>query len=278
MKIIISHDVDHLYLKEHVTDSFIWGLVYRGIKNTIQGNISLITFLKRFPGRLNRIKELHEFNKNAGVKETFFFGMRNGLNLSYDWKDTKPFIDYLLKEEVLVGMHGMGHNSYEMLLEEANRFKTMLPRHYPLGIRNHYLRMDNNTLGNMDKIGFLFDSTYYNSDNPAYCYADTAFLHGNIWEIPIGLMDAGFVPDNSKELIDIKIKTLAKIQKAENNNQPFFVVNFHDIYYSEAYNVYKQWYEWLISYFVEQNYEFIDFAIAVKILNNQPANEGHFHQ
>lgn len=272
MKIIISHDVDHLFLREHLKDSFLLGNLYRGLKQVAEGNISLNTFLKRFPAQLNRIKELHEFNKKAGIRETFFFGMRKGLNLSYDWKDTQPFIDYLLKEKVLIGMHGMGYNSFDLLQEEANRFKTMLPKHYPLGIRNHYLRMDESTLGIMEKIGFLFDSTYYTTDNAKYHAADSVFLQGNIWEIPINIMDAGYVSNNQKELIDIKIKTLAKIQKAENNNQPFFVINFHDLYFSDAYPVYKQWYEWLISYFLEQNYEFIDFLQALQILNKQTVN------
>jgi peptidoglycan/xylan/chitin deacetylase (PgdA/CDA1 family) len=277
MKIIISHDVDHLFLKEHLKDSFLLGNLYRSLKQVAEGNISLNTLLKRFPAQLNRVKELHEFNKKAGIKETFFFGMRKGLNLSYDWKDTQPFIDYLVKEKVLIGMHGMGYNSFDLLKEEANRLKTMLPKHYPLGIRNHYLRMDESTLGIMEKIGFLFDSTYYTTDDAKYHTADAVFLQGNIWEIPINIMDAGFVSNNQKELIDIKIKTLAKIQKAENNNQPFFVINFHDLYFSDAYPVYKQWYEWLISYFLEQNYEFIDFLQALQILNKQTVNADRFN-
>lgn len=272
MKIIISHDVDHLFLKEHLKDSFLLGNLYRSLKYLAKGNISLNTFFKRFPSQLNRVKELHEFNKQAGVKATFFFGMRKGLNLSYHWKDTQPYIDYLLKENVLIGLHGMAYNSQELLLEEASRLKTMLPLQYPLGIRNHYLRMEEGTLGIMEKIGFLFDSTYYTTDNTKYCAADSVFLQGNIWEIPINIMDAGFVSNNQKELIDIKIKTLAKIKKAENNNQPFFVINFHDLYFSDAYPVYKQWYAWLISYFQEQNYEFIDFLQALQILNKQPIN------
>ncbi len=277
MKIIISHDVDHLFLKEHFKDSFLLGNLYRSLKQLAEGNISLNTLLKRFPAQLNRVKELHEFNKKAGIRETFFFGMRKGLNLSYEWKDTQPFIDYLLKEKVLIGMHGMGYNSFDLLQEETNRFKTMLPKHYPLGIRNHYLRMDEISLGIMEKIGFLFDSTYYTTDNTKYHAADSVFLQGSIWEIPINIMDAGFVSNNKKELIDIKIKTLAKIQKAENNNQPFFVVNFHDLYFSDAYPVYKQWYEWLISYFLEQNYEFIDFLQALQILNKQTVNADRFN-
>lgn len=277
MKIIISHDVDHLFLKEHFKDSFLLGNLYRSLKQLAEGNISLNTLLKRFPAQLNRVKELHEFNKKAGIRETFFFGMRKGLNLSYEWKDTQPFIDYLLKEKVLIGMHGIGYNSFDLLQEETNRFKTMLPKHYPLGIRNHYLRVDESTLGIMEKIGFLFDSTYYTTDNTKYHAADSVFLQGNIWEIPINIMDAGFVSNNKKELIDIKIKTLAKIQKAEKNNQPFFVVNFHDLYFSDAYPVYKQWYEWLISYFLEQNYEFIDFLQALQILNKQTVNADRFN-
>ncbi len=278
MKIIVSHDVDHLYIKEHFKDTFLLGLFYKAVKNVIRGNISYKVFFKRFSYKLNRVKELHDFNKKAGVKETFFFGMRKGLNLSYQWEDTKPYIDYLLKEDVLIGMHGMGFHSFELLKEEKARLKTMLPKQYPLGIRNHYLRMNDNTLHYMDKNGFLFDSTYYNTEDSKYHFSDNVFLGGNIWEIPINIMDAGFVSNYINNPEGLKIKTIEKIKEAEEKGQPFFVINFHDLYFSDAYADYKQWYEWLIMFLSGKKYDFINFNEAVQILNNQRINEDSLHQ
>ncbi len=269
MKIIISHDVDHLYLKEHLRDSFLLGCIYRGVKNLFQGNISLKTFRKRFPAKLNRVKELHAFNKKNGIRETFFFGMRKGLNLSYHWKDAAPFIEYLLKEEVLVGLHGMGYNSFDLLQEEMSRIKTLLPENYPLGIRNHYLRMDENSLGIMDKNGFLFDSSYYKTSGGKYAAADALFLHGKLWEIPINIMDAGFISNFKNNTGQLKHAAIQKLKEAEDNKQPYFVINFHDLYYSDAYPDFKDWYEWMLSYLVEQKYAFINFAQAVQELNDQ---------
>ncbi len=259
MKIIISHDVDHLFLKEHLKDTFLLGNFYRSLKNLAQGNITFKAFLKRFSRELNRIRSLHEFNKANGVKETFFFGMRKGLNLSYNWQDTKPFIEYLIREEVLVGIHGMGYNSFDLLNEESNRLKTLLPLSYPLGIRTHYLRMDDNTLSIMEKIGFLYDSTQYILKNP--------FLHGKMWEIPINIMDAGFISSYRISLEELKKKTINKIQEAQSRSLPFFVINFHDIYYSDSYPLHKAWYEWLVSYFKNAGNQFVNFAEAIDLLN-----------
>ena len=259
MKIIVSHDVDHLYLKDHLADTYIPGVFLKGFRAMLRENISMKQFAKRFSFKLNNVKELHQFNKQYRVKETFFFGMRTGLNLSYNWQQAKPFIQYLLDENVLIGLHGMGYESSELLKEEAMRLKTMLPENYSLGIRNHYLRKNDDTFRIINDAGFAFDSTEYKIALP---YKDS-----DLWEIPISIMDAGFISPTANDLNAIKQKTLEIFEQAIAERLPFFVINFHDVYFSDAYPDNRNWYTWLIEYLHANKFEFIDFSEAIKFLN-----------
>jgi len=261
MDIIVSHDVDHLYLSEHLTDTYIPGLLLRSIKGVVKGGISPRKLPGRFSSKLNRVKELRAFNKSFGIKETYFFGMRKGLNLSYHYTAAKPYIEFLLKEEgVLVGLHGMGYNNKELLKEEKERLESFLPAGYQLGIRNHYLRKDKNTLHFMSELGFAFDSTEYHLEQPRKI--------GEMWEIPISVMDAGFIGLYKNDFEVIKQKSLRMLQEAEEKNLPYFVINFHDAYFNEAYPDYKNWYEWFIAYLHEKQYRFVNFLDAKNKLNN----------
>ena len=265
MKIIVSHDVDHLYITEHFTDTFLPGSVLRTAKSLFRSSINLKEALKRYSFKVNRVKELHEFNAAHGVRETFFFGMRNGLNLSYNHTKAYPLIQYLLDNEVLVGLHGQGFNSIELLKEEQDRIQKILPNGYPLGIRNHYLRQDENTFNIMSQLGFLYDSTDYFMEAPR--------MIGDMWEIPISVMDAGFISHYSNDMDLLKERTAEKINEALKKDLPFFVINFHDIFFNEGYPDFYKWYKWLIPFLAERDMEFINFSQAVKELNAHPVHQ-----
>ncbi len=262
MKIIISHDVDHLYLAEHLKDTFLPGSIIRTSKSLLKGAINIKQAFSRYSSQLNRVRELHEYNAAYGVRETFFFGMRKGLNLSYDYQRSFSLIKYLVDQDVLVGLHGMGYNSIELLREEMQRIQSALPAGYPLGIRNHYLRKDSNTLNYMSQLGFRFDSTNYELAPPHQI--------GSMWEIPISIMDAGFLSHYANDSDDLKRRTTEKINEAMSQSLEYFVINFHDIFFNQGYPDFMRWYTWLIPYLKEREFEFVDFSEAVLYLNENP--------
>lgn len=265
MKIIVSHDVDHLYITEHFTDTFLPGSILRTAKSLFRSSISLKEAMQRYSFKVNRVKELHAFNKMHGVKETFFFGMRNGLNLSYNYTKAYPLIQYLLQEEVLVGLHGQGFNSHDLLKEEMQRISKVLPAGYPLGIRNHYLRQDEHTQNIMSQLGFRYDSTDYFLEAPRKI--------GAMWEVPISVMDAGFISHYSNNMDLLKERTAEKINEALTKDLPYFVINFHDIFFNEGYPDFYKWYKWLIPFLAEREMEFVNFSEAVTELNARPVHQ-----
>ena len=263
MKIITSHDVDHLHWFEHIKDTYALGVMYRSLKALGFGEskVSIGTLINRFfPLENNRVREINEFNKEHGVTATFFFGMRNGLKLSYPWKKAKPYIEYLIQEGAHVGLHGMAFDSLKELEEEKKRIESLLPKNYVFGVRNHYLRKNEDTLNYFNELGFLFDSTHYNLDQP--------FKVGNMWEIPIAYMDADRINHGVNDFEEIKQKTLERIEEANASNVPYFVINFHDVYFTNGYKHHLNWYKWIIPFLIEKGYEFTTFKEAVNELSS----------
>ncbi|MCL3779156.1 hypothetical protein EMN47_02035 [Prolixibacteraceae bacterium JC049] len=252
MKVIVSHDVDHLYWGEHFFDRFLFGSIYRAFKEVLSNRESLLNVASRFLDfRLNNIDELILFDKQYGVKPTYFFGMDNALSLSYDYKKTELYINKVLESGGFVGLHGIDYNSKLHMSREKERLQKMLPEEYCFGIRNHYLRQSEKTKQIQFELGYLYDSTDYNDAPPSRI--------GNFLEFPISVMDVTIEREANYSLKEMKAITLKLIETFDDMNKPYFVVNFHDVYYRDSYSRMKQWYEWLIEYLYLQNYTFTSF-------------------
>ncbi len=157
MKVIISHDVDHLYASEHIfKDLFIEKLWIRSVMHFLKSKISIKTMLYRLGmplvhNRMNRIDELMAFDKQHNISATYFFGMRNGLGLSYSQKSVHDWIKKVYENGFDVGVHGIDYSDYEKMQREHDDFEKMLDV-CSFGIRNHYVRYDDDTFQKMSRI------------------------------------------------------------------------------------------------------------------------------
>lgn len=266
MKIIISHDVDHLYNKDHLTRDLIFPkLVIRSLMHVFQKKITFSTFLYRvrsvFERRLNRIQEVMEIDKKCGVPSVFFFGMNQGLGMSYKPEEAKKMIDDVLKNGFSVGVHGIEFQNQGGITEEYERFKGMCPK-INFGIRTHYVRFDEQTFAKFAEAGYLYDSSEFNKE---HLEIKAPYKVGAMWEFPLHIMDGYVVPFGDLEAG--KRNTIAAIQEAESKNMPYCTILYHDYQYNEkTYPAEKAWYDWLLSYLREQNYEFISYEEAIKEL------------
>lgn len=265
MKIILSHDVDHLNWSEHyLKDFFVFGRIYRNFKGLIYSQINKKTFIKRskFWGRINRIPELVEFYEKKGIKASFFFGMRNALGLNYNYLNAKQYIDLLSNNGHSVNIHGIEYKNPKLINTEINRFLDLTGMK-PQGFRTHYLRWSGFTYELLNDIGYLYSSSQLGIFHP--------FKIGNVWEFPISIMDVRLI-ENAQNNLDLNYwnhKTFCQIKDAEEKGIPFFVINFHDLYFDESFIIIKNWFESLITYFIQHDYEFVSFNEAVKELNSK---------
>ncbi len=267
MKIIVSHDVDHLNVREHLKDLYFPKLWVRSFLELIHHKISLKTFWNRlvivFSKRIHRIPELCEYDRNNGVKATYFFGMAHALGMVYNPQNALPWIRYVELQGNDVGVHGCDYQHLEAICKEHDSF-VKLTGNSSFGIRNHYVRYDDDTFNKMNCAGYIFDSSEFNKEKPTY---KKPYKVGDLWEFPLAIMD-GYVVHYDLE--ESKKIVVGLIKNCLDNGSDFLTVLFHDSYFNnDCYPVEKAFYEWFIKYVKSLGIEFVSYKEAIKELDNE---------
>jgi hypothetical protein len=152
MKVIFSHDIDHLTVKEHLSDTIIPKFIIRNKIELFTGKISFKEFnlriKKLFKNKLNNIEELIKYNEKHDIPGTFFIGVNNGVGLNYSLELASEWISFITKSGVDCGVHGIAYDKYEDVKKEYDLFKSISGL-TDFGIRMHYLRNDKNTFSNL---------------------------------------------------------------------------------------------------------------------------------
>lgn len=269
MKIIVSHDVDHLYAAEHVfKDLILEKMAIRSAFQLFRREIGSQTFFYRvtmlFRGRMNRIAEVMEFDKQHHIPSVFFFGMDHVLGMSYSKDTAIPYIEYVMKNGFDVGVHGVEYIDAKKIVKEHDAFKSLSQKR-DFGVRNHYVRFDDYTFEKMAEAGYLFDSTFFNKDE---IEIKAPYKVGNMWEFPLYIMD-GYVCEQGK-LDEGLEKTYAIIQKADQMGMPYCTILFHDYQFDDWFDPErKAWYVKTIEYCEQNGYEFISYRDAIRELEHE---------
>ncbi|NLF52150.1 MAG: hypothetical protein GX577_13540 [Leptolinea sp.] len=267
MKIIVSHDVDHLTVWEHSYDLVLPKFLVRAILEYGFNKISLHELIERLKcfraNKWENIAELMAFNKAHHIPATFFLGVAHGKGMCYSLKNVEPWINRIRSEGFHAGLHGVAYNSESAIQKEHRLFKEISGTD-TFGIRMHYLRNDPKTLNLLAEAGYAFDATVYDQADP--------FRIGSMWEFPIHVMD-GRVVQNKKiagkpNFKTIQENTIRIIEQSRKSGNRYFSLLFHDRYYSEAFQVFKSWYEWVISYLQEEGYQFSNYLDAMNELQS----------
>lgn len=266
MKIIVSHDVDHLYRSDHFRDLIYPKLWIRSTLELAKKEIGVREWYHRmgspFNSVRNRIDEVLSFDKRYNVESSFFFGMAKGLGMNYDAKKTPDIIKKVEKKGFHAGVHGIAYNDYGGMVKEYDEF-CKLNNHTPNGIRMHYVRFDNSTFQLLSKVGYKFDSSEFDKEN-GYLIKNP-YKIGNMWEFPLVMMD-GYLPPR---LDDMKKKSLEIIEEAEKEGLEYLTLLFHDYLFSDGYNTNREWYKWIISWLAENDYEFVSYNEAINELEGK---------
>ncbi len=264
MKIIISHDVDHLYPREHIfKDLIIEKMWVRSLIHLCQRKISFKTFIYRlsilFRKKMHNIDELMEFDEKHKIPSVFFFGMDNVLGMSYTRAKAKDVLLRVKAKGFDIGVHGVDYLSSSKIKREHDYFEE-LSGMSDFGVRNHYVRFDDDTFKKQNDAGYIFDSTWFNKKNVEL---RAPYKVGNMWEFPLHIMDAYVcIPGKVEEGIN---NTIEMIKKAESLGMPYCIILFHDTGFNDSYDPeLKQWYEKTILFLEENNYEFISYRDAIK--------------
>lgn len=263
MKIIVSHDVDHLYASDHLNDLIypkLWVRETLAVLH-IRGSISFREWILRIISPLKLVRhhvyEVMDFDEKHGVPSVFFFGMAQGLGMSYRPEKAAPVIRAVRDRGFDAGVHGIDYISKDGICAEHDRFASVSEMS-GFGIRMHYVRFDDNTFQTLSDAGYLFDSSEF--DKATGCLLKAPYKLGNMWEFPLCVMDT-YLPYDRQDIVR---RTLELVEKGERLGLPYFAVLFHDYHYCGSYSVTKDWYQWLIEWFISNGYEFISYRDAIK--------------
>ncbi|MDD3919723.1 MAG: hypothetical protein PHO41_00895 [Eubacteriales bacterium] len=263
MQIIITHDVDHLMWHDHLTDLYYPKLWVRESLSLLRRRISAKEWALRMTlpchRELHHIAEVMRTDKEHGVPSTFFFGMANGLGLSYSRKQALSAIRMVQENGFTAGIHGIAYGDANGMRAEYEAFAA-LTGHAPQGIRMHYVREGEHTLQLLSDTGYRFDSTVF--DKQARCCIKAPYPVDDMWEFPLTVMDS-YLPYDAQKCKQI---TTDILRRAEADNIGYCTILFHDIYFSPAYPVYRDWYTWLLGYCRQQGYGFTGFQEAIEAL------------
>jgi hypothetical protein len=268
MKIIISHDVDHLDASDHLfRDLILEKLWVRSFLHLCQGRISLKTFFHRltilFHNRMNRIEEVMEFDRAHGIPSVFFFGMDNVLGMSYPRKKAAPVIRHVLERGFDVGVHGVDYQNGEKIKAEHDAFRDVSGLQQ-FGLRNHYVRFEDASFEKMEQAGYQFDSTWFNKQE---LEIRAPYKVGDMWEFPLHIMD-GYICHQGKLEQGLQ-DTFAAIRKAEALGMPYCTILFHDYQFDDGFDPQlKRWYEETVRFCEENHYGFISYRDAIKELES----------
>ncbi|MEI6747545.1 MAG: hypothetical protein ACOYMF_07080 [Bacteroidales bacterium] len=268
MKVIVSHDVDHLTFWEHKKDLIIPKFFIRNTVECLTGHISLAEAVARggviFSNRWHRLQEVMAFDKIEQIPASFFFGVNNGVGLTYNLHDAAIWIHNVIDEGFDVGVHGIDFQQLEDIQKEFSTFQSISGKKQ-FGIRMHYLRQSSETISHLNKAGYLFDSTVRAMESP--------YKSGGMWEFPLHIMDGDIIEHgkrySSKSLKEAQDLTRSAIDQVYEKQIDYLTVLFHDRYFDDNFSVWKDWYLWIIEYLKSLKVEFVGYVQAVAELNNQ---------
>ncbi len=271
MKIIISHDVDHLHGTDHLADLYYPKLWVRETLQLLRGRIPAATWARRMAIPLHRdinhLAELMRFDRDNGIPSTFFFGMDKGLGMSYNRQKAQKAIMAVQDAGFATGVHGIAYEDDTAMQAEYQAF-TALTGAPPQGIRMHYVRRSANTLQSLSTIGYAFDSTEFDKTK-GYCIK-APYPVGAMWEFPLTIMDS-YLPYHAQEA---KTLTMDILRQTAAKDIGFCTILLHDTNYGSAYPVYRDWYHWLTDYCQQQGHSFISFQDAIEELSHHEPKNG----
>lgn len=266
MKIIVSHDVDHLFRNDHYKDLTYPKLWIRSTAEFIKREYGTKEWLRRMCSPIyrkqNYIFDVMEFDRQYQVPSAFFFGMEKGLGMSYEYSSVKDIAKQVEDAGFDIGVHGISFEHFPAMKKEHDRFLQITNRKN-FGIRIHYVRFAQNTFSGLERCGYLFDSTEFDKEK-GYLIKEP-YKVGQMWEFPLTIMD-GYLP---KKIEDKKLRTLDIVEKARKQSLSYLTLLFHDCYFCDAYIAEKEWYKWIIQWFDDNGYEFISYRDAISELEKK---------
>lgn len=280
MKVIISHDVDHLSAREHARDLIVPKFVARFGIEWLLGYAKWrevgLAAKALWTDHWQHIEEVMDFDEGHSVPSTFFVAVENGRKLCYALTDAKEWITRIRNRGFDVGVHGIEYKSLDKLHAELSRFREIAGqdsvgvRFHNIGFSPSSVQLSDSDVLNLKRVGYSFSSTTFDDAGP---WASDAF-----WEFPIHLMDGHVFrvgrPWKNRTLEQMKESTVGRLRDAAARGVSYFSLLFHDGYFCDYFRDCKEWYMWLVEFVRAAGYQLCSYRHALDELNGDARPTG----
>ncbi len=241
LRVALSHDVDRIR-KHYQYFSYFAKYLLKGDLEKAAYHFN--SFLSKEEPYWN-FQEIISIEDDFKVKSTFFFldeSIPFRLLDKKNWqlslgryniheKKIMDIMQYLDKNGWEIGVHGsyLSYNNEELLKKEKNNIEDIIG-HPTIGIRQHYLNMDENTWKIQKKLDFKYDSTWGLTRGFGFKEGKTLPFKpfdDDFIEIPLIIMDTPFLSD--KEAWSKYQEIVKQLEKVDG----ILVINWHQRVFNE---------------------------------------------
>jgi peptidoglycan/xylan/chitin deacetylase (PgdA/CDA1 family) len=274
--VCLSHDVDHLSLREHFVDPFLLRYILNVARQDLVFRFRPLRAVSGYWGlvlaamghdRWDVIGDVLEMERQNGVQSTWFVPVKPGLGIAFRPDQAARLVKSLLEAGQHVGLHGQSAHDALELAREANTLSSWIGTAIT-SLRMHYLRLTDEVLDGMDRARLTLDSTVMDRSMlriDGHSLPGPYTLRERVVEIPLHIMDSTLFSSRGLglTLADAKAYTRRLLERGRKSGN-IVVINSHPNYYSRQSPDTRDWYRWLISEITSRSDVFItDFRNLV---------------
>jgi peptidoglycan/xylan/chitin deacetylase (PgdA/CDA1 family) len=257
--VCLSHDVDHLSLREHFVDGFLVRYVGRSLQHSITQRDGVHALARAVRGIAQTIggndpwetlEAVLDAERRAGVRSTWFMVMRPGLGVNYAPMAAARAVKTLIDANQDVALHGQAADDGAALEAEVETLERLLGRPV-MGVRMHYLRLTEQAVEAMVKAGIKYDSSGMKRgmrDTRNLDLQGPRWLRPGLIEVPLHVMDSTLFSVTGLGMrLSEAIDYTRQLLRHAADSGGLLVVNLHPNYYSSTSPMIGHWYDWLLS-------------------------------
>ncbi len=257
--VVLSHDVDHLGLREHLVDGFLARYAANIARQNLLSRFRPIRALDSYWGiaqavlgkdRWNVIDQLLAAEKRAGVRSTWFIPVRRGRGVAFDLPAAGVLARALIDAGHEVGLHGQNSDDATALEQEVRDLQ--LECGAPIiGNRMHYLRLTREAFDGLSRAGVRYDSTVMERktlDPETMPLPGPRLVRHGVVEFPLHVMDSTLFSATGLGFnLDQAVEYTRRLFARAADEGRVVVINLHPNCYSQQSPEIRAWYDILLS-------------------------------
>ena len=256
--IVLSHDIDHLGLRDHLRDLFLPKQLGHLVLQNLVHRFRPIQALKSCAhiacapfGRdaWNVLPDLLNAEEKAGVRSTYFVATCAGRGIAYREPELREAIAMLAAAGQDVQLHGQHLHGSTDLRDQVSFLSDLLGREVR-GVRMHYLRIDDSAIDEMEALHLRYDSSFYapvhQRERSGQIFRPWMLRSGLI-EAPLNVMDSTLFSYRALGMdYESAIVYTQRLLDEAARQRGVVTVNLHPNYYSATHPDVRSWYDWLL--------------------------------